>query len=55
MELQSENGAILPDHDITLKFADGSEKKTKTDSNGCIQISENPPGPVTVEIPDDPG
>jgi hypothetical protein len=55
MELQNEKGTILPDHDVTLKFADGTEKKMKTDTNGCIQISEGPPGPVTVEIPDNPG
>jgi hypothetical protein len=54
MELQNEKGVILPDHDVTLKFADGTEKKMKTDSNGCIQISDGPPGPVTVEIPDNP-
>jgi hypothetical protein len=54
MELQTEQGRILPDHPVVLHYADGTQEKLKTDGKGCIRIPEGPPGPVTVEIPDDP-
>jgi hypothetical protein len=54
LELQTESGITLPDHAVVLHYADGSTKKMKTDENGCLRIQSGPPGPVTVEIPDNP-
>jgi|WetSurMetagenome_2_1015567.scaffolds.fasta_scaffold172691_2 hypothetical protein len=53
-ELQTEEGAIIPGHTVVLRYADGKEEKKTTDSNGCLQIPQGPPGPITVEIPDNP-
>jgi hypothetical protein len=52
IELQDESGNILANHDATLTFADGTQKKVKTDDKGLITLSDVPPGSINVEIPD---
>jgi hypothetical protein len=50
--LQSEAGVALPNHDVNLYFADGSQQKAKSDENGVVSFTNISAGEVTVEIPD---
>jgi hypothetical protein len=51
--LQLESGEPLPDHDVVLNFADGSQQKTKSDKDGVVTYKNISAGEVTVEIPDE--
>lgn len=50
--LQSEAGATLPNHDVNLVFADGSQQNAKSDENGLVSFINISAGELTVEIPD---
>lgn len=52
--LQSESGDPLPDHELIIHFADGSQQKIKSDKDGLVSFQKIAAGEVNIEIPDEP-
>ena len=50
--VDAESGAPYADQDVEITLADGSTKTKTTDGNGVIELSEVPPGPAKVSLPE---
>jgi hypothetical protein len=48
-----EGDEVLADTEVKVVFADGSEKKVTTDSNGAIKLEDIPPGKIKVIVAED--
>ncbi len=50
--VDAQSGAPYADQDVEVTLADGSTQSETTDGSGLVELTEIPPGPTKIEIPE---